>query len=350
MPVVAGVVERRDVPVYLNGIGNVQAFQTVTIRSRVDGQLEKILFEEGQEVKKGQLLAEIDPRPYQALLDQALAKRKQDEALLENARVELKRDLTLLTEKVGTAQKVDTQRATVAQLEATLKADDAAVEAARIQLDYTHLRSPIEGRTGIRLVDAGNVIRASESVGIVTVTQLKPVSVLFSLPEAHVGAIQAQAKKEKLPVFAMGRDVSAPLAEGQLAAVDNQIDAATGTIRLKATFANEDLMLWPGQFVNARMRIAVNRSAVVVPASVVQRGPQGAFVFVIQADASAQVRPVQTGYSEEGSMVIESGLEAGERVVLEGQYRLQNGSKVRVLESKPAPASSALGAAPKHRP
>ena len=353
VPVVAGIVEERDVPIYLNGIGNVQAFQTVTVRSRVDGQLEKVLFEEGQEVKTGQILAQIDPRPFQAMLDQTQAKRRQDEALLDNARLELKRNQTLLSEKVGTAQQVDTQRAMVAQLEATLKADDAAVEAARLQLEYTNLRSPIEGRTGIRLVDAGNVVRASESQGIVTVTQIKPVSVVFSLPEVHVGVIQAQGAKEKLPVLAVARDSASPsalpTAEGVLTAVDNQIDSATGTIRLKATFPNADQRLWPGQFVNVRLRVAMKRGAIVVPSAVVQRGPQGPFVFVIQEDSTAQVRPIQPGYAEDGRIVIESGLTAGERVVLEGQYRLQKGSKVRVLESKtPAPATA--GAPSKSHP
>ncbi len=350
MPVVVGQVEARDVPIFLNGIGNVQAFQTVTVRSRVDGQLEKVLFEEGQEVKPGQILAQIDPRPFQAMLDQTQARRRQNEALLENARVELKRNQTLLSEKVGTAQQVDTQRALVAQLEATIKADDAAVESARLQLEYTNLRSPIEGRTGIRLVDAGNVVRASESQGIVTVTQIKPVSVLFSLPEGHVGMIQAQGAKEKLPVLAFSRESPTPIAEGVLSAIDNQIDSATGTIRLKATFPNADQRLWPGQFVNVRLQVALKRGALVIPASVVQRGPQGPFVFVVAEDSTAQVRPVQPGYSEEGLVVIESGLAVGERVVAEGQYRLQKGSKVRVLDSKTAPAASTAGSPAKSHP
>ncbi len=350
VPVVAGEVQRKDVPIFLSGIGNVQAYQTVAVRPRVDGQLEKILFQEGQDVKAGELLAQIDARPFQAILDQALAKRVQDAALLENARLDLKRDLTLLSEKAGTAQKADTQRSTVAQLEATLKADDAAIEAARIQLDYTNLRTPIDGTVGIRGVDVGNMIRASEATSLVVVTQLKPISVMFSLPEGQLLSIQSQMGGGSLPVYALGRDGTTPIAEGSLAAIDNQIDQATGTIRLKATFPNEDRRLWPGQFVNVRLKIETKVGAAVVPASAVQRGPSGPFAFVIQPDNTVEVRPIRLGVSEDGLFVIESGLSPGERIVIDGQYRLQKGSKIRTAEGKGQAPNPSSGVPSKNRP
>jgi multidrug efflux system membrane fusion protein len=330
--VVLAVVESRDVPIHLNGLGNVQGFNTVTIRSRVDGQLEQVAFTEGQDVKAGQVLAQIDPRPFQAVLDQTLARRKQNESLLGNAKRDLERDVALLVEKVGTAQKADTQRSLVEQLEATLKADDAAIEAAQVQLGYATIRSPINGRAGIRLLDAGNVVRAQDPGGLVVVTQLQPLSVVFTLSEQHAQAIRAEAQKGALSVVALGRDNVSRLAEGVLSVIDNQIDSTTGTLRLKATFANESLELWPGQFVNVRLRLEVRKGATVVPAQAVQRGPAGAFAFVVSAEDAAQMRPLQVGRIEEGLALIESGLEPGERVVLDGHYRLQPGSKVRAVE------------------
>lgn len=332
VPVVLAVVESRDVPIHLNGLGNVQGFNTVTIRSRVDGQLEQVAFTEGQDVKAGQVLAQIDPRPFQAVLDQTLARRKQNESLLGNAKRDLERDVALLVEKVGTAQKADTQRSLVEQLEATLKADDAAIEAAQVQLGYATIRSPINGRAGIRLLDAGNVVRAQDPGGLVVVTQLQPLSVVFTLSEQHAQAIRAEAQKGALSVVALGRDNVSRLAEGVLSVIDNQIDSTTGTLRLKATFANESLELWPGQFVNVRLRLEVRKGATVVPAQAVQRGPAGAFAFVVSAEDAAQMRPLQVGRIEEGLALIESGLEPGERVVLDGHYRLQPGSKVRAVE------------------
>ncbi len=332
VPVVLAVVESRDVPIHLNGLGNVQGFNTVTIRSRVDGQLERIAFTEGQDVKAGEVLAQIDPRPFQAALDQTLARRKQNESLLGNAKRDLERDVALLVEKVGTAQKADTQRSLVEQLEATLKADDAAIEAAQVQLGYATIRSPINGRAGIRLLDAGNVVRAQDTGGLVVVTQLQPLSVVFTLSEQYAQAIRAEAQKGALSVVALGRDNVSRLAEGVLSVIDNQIDSTTGTLRLKATFANESLELWPGQFVNVRLRLEVRKGATVVPAQAVQRGPAGAFAFVVSAEDAAQMRPLQVGRIEDGLALIESGLEPGERVVLDGHYRLQPGSKVRAVE------------------
>lgn len=332
MPVVTGLAETKDVPIYLNGLGNVQGFNSVTIRSRIDGQLEKVAFTEGQEVKAGQLLAQIDPRPFQAALDQATARRKQNEALLANAKRDLVRDLALLAEKAGTAQKADTQQALVEQLEATLKSDDAAIEAASVQLGYATIISPISGRTGIRLVDAGNVVRAQDTNGLVVVTQMQPVSVVFTLPEQQLQIIRTESEKGTLQVLAVGRDNSTQLAEGTLSVIDNQIDSSTGTIRLKATFLNDDLKLWPGQFINVRLRVAVRTGATVVPAQVVQQGPSGTFAFIVTPEGTAELRPLQVARIEDGLALIDSGLKPGDRVVLDGQYRLQPGSKVRAGE------------------
>ena len=311
VPVIAGVSESRDVPVYLNGLGNVQGFNNVTIRSRVDGQIQKVAFTEGQEVQAGQLIAQIDPRPFQAALDQVLARRKQNEALLANARRDLARDLALLADKAGTAQKADTQQALVEQLEATLLADAAAIEAAAVQLGYATITSPISGRAGIRMVDEGNVVRAQDTGGLVTVTQMRPISVIFTLPEQHLQAIRTEADKGALPVVAIGRDNANRLAEGSLSVIDSQIDSSTGTVRLKATFTNEDLKLWPGQFVNVRLRLAVRSKATVVPSQAVQMGPSGTFVFVISPENIVELRPVQVGRMEDGLALIESGLQSG---------------------------------------
>ncbi len=348
VPVVAGEVLTKDVPLFLNGLGNVQGFNTVTVRSRVDGHLDRIEFTEGQEVKAGDVLARIDPRPYQAALDQVLARKKQDEALLHNARLDLKRDLTLLREKAGTAQKADTQNALVEQLEAALRADDAAIEAAQVQLEYTTLRSPINGRTGIRILDEGNVVRSGDNNGIVVVTQMRPISVVFTLSEQHFPAIQAQVAKGKLTVVALGRDNTTHAAEGTLTVVDNQIDSTTGTIRLKATFANEDLTLWPGQFVNVRLRLAVRAGATVVPASVIQRGPTGTYAYAIKSDETVELRPVKVSQFEDGLALIEEGLAAGERVVVDGQYRLQPGARVKIADPSGNRPKVADKATPKH--
>jgi len=345
VPVVTGLAESKDVPIYLNGLGNVQGFNSVTIRSRIDGQLEKVAFDEGQEVKAGQLLAQIDPRPFQAALDQASARRKQNEALLANAKRDLVRDLALLAEKAGTAQKADTQQALVEQLEATLKSDDAAIEAASVQLGYASIHSPISGRAGIRLVDAGNVVRAQDTNGLVVVTQMQPVSVVFTLPEQQLQTIRTEFEKGTLQVVAVGRDNSTRLAEGTLSVIDNQIDPTTGTIRLKATFANEDLKLWPGQFINVRLRVAVRAGATVVPSQVVQQGPSGAFAFVVTPEGVAELRPLQVARIEDGLALIDSGLQAGDRVVVDGQYRLQPGSKVRTGDGAKVPVSAQTRAA-----
>ncbi|MCX8512794.1 MAG: efflux RND transporter periplasmic adaptor subunit, partial [Chthoniobacteraceae bacterium] len=315
VPVVAGVVESKDVSLFLNGLGNVQGFNTVTVRPRVDGQLDQVYFAEGMEVQAGQLLAQIDPRPLQAAWDQAVARRKQDEALLSNAQRDLVRDLALLADKAGTAQKADTQKALVEQLEATLRADDAAIEAAAVQLGYASVLSPISGRAGIRLVDAGNIVRAQDATGLVVITQMRPVSVVFTLPEQNLESIRSESDKAPLQVVAVARDNQTTLAEGSLAVIDNQIDPSTGTLRLKATFSNEDLKLWPGQFVNVRLRVAIRKAATVVPAQAVQYGPTGTFLFVINADSEAELRSLRVARIEGGLALLESGLQPGERIV-----------------------------------
>ena len=283
--VVAGKVRQHDTPIYLNGIGTVFAFNTVTVRSQIDGTLQSIAFTEGQEVTAGDLLAQIDPRIQQAALDQAKAKLATDTAQLNNASKDLVRYDELNAKGLIDQQTYNTQQALVAQLHATVHADEAGVEAAQVQFDYTHITAPITGRTGLRQIDQGNVIHTSDASGLVVIAQLQPISVVFTLPQQNWPEIQRlTAAGEKLPVIAYDRDSLKPLDAGELAVVDNQIDATTGTIKLKATFANEKLALWPGQFVNVRLLIETRPAGIVVPSSVIQRGPSGPFAFVIKAD------------------------------------------------------------------
>lgn len=328
--VVAGNVLSQDIPIYIDGLGTVQAFNTVTVRARVDGQIQKIAFSEGQEVKTGDLLAEIDPAPYQALLDQSQARKTQDEAQLAVARINLKRNSDLLQDKILAQQDFDTQQALVQQLQAAVQADQAAVENATVQLGYTKILSPIDGRVGIRMIDQGNIIHANDSNGLVVITQLRPISVVFTVAEQNLRQIQEHSHAGEVSVLAVDRDNRTQLGEGTLAVVDNQIDTSTGTIRLKGTFPNDDLRLWPGQFVNARLLLTVRRGVMVVPSQVVQRGPDGPYVFVIREDSTVEVRPVQVAQSEQGKTIVEEGLKPGERVVVDGQYKLQRGSKVKV--------------------
>jgi len=334
--VVIGKVEQKDVPIFRDGLGTVQAFNTVTVRGRVDGQLQKLAFTEGQEVKAGDVLAQIDPAPFLTQVAQAEAKRGQDEAQLANAKLDLKRNEALLASKIVAQEVYDTAQALVNQLEAAVKADQAAIDGARVQLNYSTIKAPIEGRTGIRLVDEGNIIRAADSNGVVVLTQLKPISVVFTLPEQNLGEVQQCLSEGQMKVLALDRDNTTTLAEGKLAVIDNQIDPTTGTIRLKATFANDNLKLWPGQFVNARLLLKVEQGGAVVPASVVQRGPEGAYAFVIGDDMSAQMRKVTVGQIDRGEALIDQGLRPGERVVIDGQYKLQPGAKVKAAETATA--------------
>jgi multidrug efflux system membrane fusion protein len=336
VPVVAGMVAQKDFPIYLDGLGTVQAFNTVTVHVRVDGQLQKVVFVEGQDVHAGDVLAQIDPAPFQTQVEQDEAKKAQDEAQLANARVELKRDTELLASKVLSQADYDAQNALVNQLAAAVKADQAAIDSAKVQLAYSTVLAPIDGRAGIRQVDAGNIVHANDANGIVVITQLRPISLVFTLPEQDLGDIQARLTAgEPLSVFAMDRDNNKTVSEGKLAVVDNQIDTTTGTIRLKATFPNDNLRLWPGQFVNARLVLTTRKDGIVVPAQVIQRGPEGAYAFVIDNDMSAQVRPVKVARIDQEQALIDEGLRPGERVVVDGQYKLQPGSRVKLSDSAP---------------
>ena len=341
VPVVAGTVSQKDVPIYLDGLGNVQAYNTVTVRARVDGQVEKIAFVEGQDVHAGDLLAQIDAAPFQAQLDQSVAKRAQDEAQLTVARVTLQRDANLLADKILAQQDYDTQKATVDQLAAAVQADQAAINNSKVQLAYTTITSPLEGRTGIRLVDQGNIVHANDANGLVVITQLRPISVVFTLPEQNLGQIQEQVRAgHELQVLAVDRDDRTTLDTGKLAVIDNQIDTTTGTIRLKATFPNEQFRLWPGQFVNARLLVTTRKAGTVVPASVVQRGPDGSYAYVIKEDLSVETRPVHVAHIEQGEALIDYGLQPGERVVVDGQYKLQPGAHVKLSATNAPPPSA----------
>src|ERR1700719_3338940 len=329
VPVVAGKVEEKDTPIYLDGLGTVQAFNTVTVHTRVDGELQKVLFTEGQDVKTGDLLAVIDPRPFQAALDQAIAKKAQDEAQLGNAKVTLARNTDLLKKKVIDQQDFDTSKYQGDQFQAAVQADQAAIEAAKTQLDYTQIKSPIDGRTGVRLVDLGNIVHAADQNGIVIITQMHPISVVFTLPEQNLQEILNQGGANGgLHVTALDRGNTSNLDEGTLAVVDNEIDQTTGTVKLKATFPNDQLQLWPGKFVNARLILTTRKGATVVPSSVVQRGPQGTYAYVINTDKTVEMRPIKVGQTEGNLALGEDGLKAGEDVVVDGQYKLQPGARV----------------------
>jgi membrane fusion protein, multidrug efflux system len=326
--VVAAAAEQRGVPIFLSGLGTVQAYNTVTVKPRVDGSLDKIAFVEGQDVKQGDLLAQIDPRPLQAQLEQAQAQKVSHEAQLADAKIDLTRFSNLAQRGAGTQQAVDTQKALVAELEANIKADQAAIDNAQVQLGYTTITAPISGRTGMRLVDQGNIVHATDTTGIVVLTQIEPISLVFSLPEDSLPDITREMAKGPLKVLAFSRDDKTQFAEGTLTLIDNQIDQTTGTIPLKATFPNKDHALWPGQFVNARLYLSIRHDGVTVPAAVVQRGPQGDYAYVIKPDSTVEMRPVSVGQLRDGVALIDSGLSAGERVVVDGQYKLRPGSRV----------------------
>jgi multidrug efflux system membrane fusion protein len=323
-------VDAKDVPIFLDGLGTMQALNTVTVRTRVDGEVQKIAFEEGKDVNKGDLLAQIDPAPFQATLNQAQAKLEQDKVTLANAERDVERNTELVAKKVIAAQQFDTQKALADALKRQVQNDQAALESAKVQLEYTHIISPLKGRTGIRLVDEGNIVKATDATGIVVITQLQPISLIFTLPEQNLPAIQKQqrATKDGLKVLAVARDNKTVLGQGRLTVIDNQIDVTTGTIRLKAEFPNEDFQLWPGQFVNVRLLLELRKGGLTVPAQTVQRGPDGAYVYVIRGDQTAELRPIKVAQIEAGTALIDSGLKLGEKVVVDGQYKLQAGGKV----------------------
>lgn len=330
VPVGAAAAARRDVPVYLSAIGTVHAYNTVAIRPQVDGQLVSVGFREGQEVHTGDILALIDRRAYKAALDQTVARKAQDQAQLANARLDLQRYAILTEKNFASRQQLDTTRAQVAQLEAAVQGDDAAIENALVNLDYTTIRSPLDGRTGIRQVDVGNIVHASTTAGIVVVTQTRPVALLFTLPEDVLPRIAAAVKRGPVPVVALSRDGKQQFDAGTLLLIDNEIDQTTGTIRLKATMPNDAGLLWPGQFVNARLLVETQPQAVTIPAAAVQSGPEGALAFVVKPDTTMEVRKLKVGETSGGWTVVESGIAEGETVVTSGHYRLQPGTRVEV--------------------
>ena len=339
--VVVGKVAQRDTPIYLDGIGTVTAYNTVTVRPRVDGQLQKVVFLEGQDVKAGDLLALIDDRSLKAQLDQTIAKKSQDEAQLGNAETDLKRNTFLLEQNLIDRQAVDTQKSLVDQLKALVQSDEAAAENARVQLDYARITAPIPGRAGLSLVDEGNIVHASDTTGLVVINQIQPISIIFTLPQQNLHQIQkAASSADGLRVVAFDHDNHSPLDTGKLTVVDNQIDAATGTIRLKADFPNTDLDLWPGQFVNVRLLVDTRKDGLVVPASVIQRGPNGSFAFVVGEDSTVSVRPVEVAQIDGGRALIDKGLATGETVIVDGQYKLQDGSKVNVSPAADTPSGA----------
>jgi multidrug efflux system membrane fusion protein len=323
-------VTHADVPIYLLGLGTVQAFYTVTVTARVDGELQKIGFTEGQTVHKGDLLAQIDPRPNQAAYAQAVAAKAKDEAQLANAKRDLDRYLVLQPQDLASKQTVDTQHALVDQLTAQLAVDQAVIDNAQTQLEYTRITSPIEGRTGIRLVDPGNIVHGAAGTGIVVVTQVQPISVIFTLPEEELPAVNAALSLGPVQVTTLSRDGGTELDQGTLTLVDNQIDQSTGTAKLKATFSNVHNTLWPGQYVNARVLVRTARNALTLPTTAVQLGPSGPFTYVVKADSTVEVRQLKIGEQSGSMTVVNGGLALNERVVTSNQYRLQPGSHVRI--------------------
>jgi multidrug efflux system membrane fusion protein len=330
VPVLAASPERRDVPVYLPGVGSVRALNTVTVRAQVGGRLTAIDFKEGQDVRQGDVLAEIDDVIYRAQYDQAVAKKAQDEAQLANARIDLARYRQLAAANAGSKQQADTQAALVAQLEALVRSDQAAIDNAAATLAYTKVRAPITGRAGLRQVDIGNIVSTADSTGIVVLTQLQPIAVQFSLPQQDIVRVNAAAARETLAVDVFGHDGRSVIESGRLTGIDNQVDPTTGTVRLKAEFDNKTYQLWPGQFVNVRLRVATLPQALVAPTAAVQRGPAGTFVYVIGADDTVSARPVTVQQQDETSAVISKGLTTDDKVVTTGFANLSEGAKVRV--------------------
>ncbi len=338
VPVTIASVEMADFPAYLFGLGSVQAFNTVIVRTRVDGQIDKIAFQEGQLVKEGDILAQIDPRPYQAALDQAVAKKAQDEANLANAKLDLHRYVSL--GEFATKQQTDTQSSTVQQLIAQIAGDVAAISNARTQLDYATIRAPLAGVTGFRLVDQGNIVNASTQTGIVTIAQIEPIAVIFTAPEEQLQEIKAALASQPPKVIALSADGKRVLSTGTLSLINNQVDVSSGTIRLKAIFENKDHALWPGQSVSTRLLVKTLKDAVVIPDDAIQRGSDGLYTFVVDQDNKANLRKIKVSQSVDGRSVVDEGLTPGQRVITAGQYRVQPGSLVgtAIANSEQAPA------------
>ena len=344
IPVVTDKARRADVPIFLTGLGTVQAFNSVLIKSRVDGQIVKIGFDEGKDVHAGDLLIQIDPAPFEAVLAQAEANKLKDQAQLDNVRLDLARYTNLAKTFAVTTQQVDTTRALVAQTEASIKADQALIDTAQVQLNYSTIRSPIDGRVGTRLVDAGNIVRTTDATGIVSINQIHPIFVSFALPSDSLPQLRA-AKDGEVMVTALDRD-GRVLATGVLAVIDNQINPASGTINYKAKFDNADDALWPGQFVNLRIQLATRRNVIAVPVTAVQQGPDGPYAFVVGDDGVAQKRPLKVGVLNKTTAIIDEGLQPGEQVVTDGQYRIQAGSKLDVTAQAAAIVDSGRATSP----
>jgi len=336
IPVVASKVSAKNLPIYRRGIGTVTAYNTNVVRSQIQGQIIAIDFTEGQTVKAGQLLAQIDPRPYQAQIEQLTANRERDQANLTNAEANLSRYNQLGAKGYATPQMMETQSSQVAQLKATVQADQAQIDQANVQLSYTRLTSAISGITGVRRIDIGNVIHPDDPNGLVVVTQIEPISLLFNLPQADLPTIQEQSAKGPLAVIAYSQDDKVKLGEGKLLLVNNEIAGTTGTIQLKAEFPNSDHRLWPGQLVNAHILIDTRANAITVAGSAVQQGPNGTYVYVVRTDQTVELRPVHVAEINQGQALIDQGLNAGDNVVIDGQYRLKEGSRVQELHGQAA--------------
>jgi multidrug efflux system membrane fusion protein len=340
-PVVVVAVGREDVPVVFDGIGTVQAFAAVTVRAQVEGRIVEIAFREGEDVEAGTVIARIDPASYQAVYDQAVARREQDEAELRNARIDLDRYIRLAQSESGSRQQADTQRAVVAKLEAQLKIDQGIIDAAKFNLDNTTIRAPISGRTGIRAVDVGTLVRSSDTAGIVSIAQLHPIAVTFTLPQQQLATLLAAQARGPVPVEVVGGDPREVLDRGRIEVVDNQVDSTTGTVKIKAMLPNAATRLWPGQFVDVRVLVDTLMGAMVVPTAAVQRGSDGAFVYVLGEEDKVKRRPIGVGRQDEHRAVITSGVEVGEKVVTTGFTRLTDGAKVKPAAESDAAAKDA---------
>ncbi|SRR6266700_3995879 len=347
VPIVAGTVTQHDVPIYLTGVGTVIAFNTDVVRAQIQGQILSINFTEGQTVHAGDLLAQIDPRPYQALIDQYTGNLERDQAQLINAQANLTRYTTLGEKGWATPQLLETQKAQVGELQAAIKADQALIDAAKVQLGYTRLTSPIDGVVGIRQIDVGNIISPSNTNGLVVVTQLHPISLIFTLPETNLPQIQQQQQqntKTPLAVLAYSQDNTIQLDQGVLGLVNNEILQTTGSIQLKANFDNKANKLWPGELVNARLLVNTRHNGLTVPASVVQQGSKGPYAYVVNPDSTVSIRPIKVAQISDGQALIDSGLKPNEQVVVDGQYKLQPGTRVTILHGQAAQEAAAQDA------
>jgi membrane fusion protein, multidrug efflux system len=339
VPVSVATAERREMPYYLTGLGSVNAYYTVSVKSRVDGELMQVNFKEGQNVRKGDLLAVIDPRPYQVALDQGQATLFKDQATLRDAKLNYERFKGLLgSSGAMSQQQVDTQQALVDQLDGTVRNDQATIESAKLNLVYCHITSPVDGRIGLRLVDPGNIVHATDTNALFVITQLQPIAVLFTLPEDSLPSVAQRMAKGTLEVDAYSRDDQTKLASGKLLTIDNQIDQTTGTGKLKAVYENKDNALWPNQFVNVRLLLEVRKDSTTIPAAAIQRGPQGTYVFAVKSDKTVEVRPVTVSFTQDNISVIANGISPSDVVVTDGQDKLQQGSKIEIRTGAPTGA------------